>query len=745
MKKFLKNFGICVVAGLGGYLIASAFLSFMKPNKNEKGYIGPSEIKIEDGVMTPEALLAFGRISDPQVSPDGEKVLYGVTYTDVAQNKSCRNLFISNIDGSNKRQLTRYASSVSCARWAPDGKSIYFIIDGQIWNAAVGGTKLGARRQISNVPSGISEFKFSPSGNQIIYISTIPGPVKTPKDIDPNLDKAQAYITEDLMYRHWDHWVTETPRTYLAQLANVTPEGSTDLLGEEPYELPTEPFGGIEQLDWSPNERYIAYSCRKLTGKEYAFSTNCGIYIYDTLTGSNIPVKTDGGYDTDPVWNEDGTHLAWISMERDGYEADRQRILVADIHEGATEQSLPSIENIRELTANFDNDASGLVWHGNEIYFSSMRPSATQAILKTDLEGRITQLTKADWPYDFFSPWLIKDGSNGTVELYTTYYCLNFPTELVKVSIKGDNTSAFAQISHENKHILEQLDEPSSESIHLKTVDGQQMQCWMIYPPHFDRSKQYPAIEIVLGGPQGTNSQDWSYRWCYRLMAQQGYIVILPNRRGTTAFGQEWKEQISGDYPGLNMQDYLTAGRYVKSLPYVNKLACVGASYGGYSVYMLEGLHGDLYDCFIAHAGIFNERQMWFTTEEMWFANWDNGGLREYAYTPGEIGPRGDGITFGGMQQAGAPYADTPRAKRHYAKSPDMMVTNWHTPILCIHGMMDYRIPYEQGMAAFNAAQMMGVPSKLVIFPEENHWILKPQNSLLWHKEFYSWLDKWCK
>jgi len=177
----------------------------------------------------------------------------------------------------------------------------------------------------------------------------------------------------------------------------------------------------------------------------------------------------------------------------------------------------------------------------------------------------------------------------------------------------------------------------------------------------------------------------------------------------------------------------------------VDKLACVGASYGGYSVYMLEGLHGDLYDCFIAHAGIFNERQMWFTTEEMWFANWDNGGLTQFAYTPGETGPRGDGITFGGLQQAGAPYARTPKAVRHYAESPDMKVTNWHTPILCFHGMMDFRIPYEQGLAAFNAAQMMGVPSKLVIFPEENHWIIRPQNSLLWHKEFYSWLDKWCK
>ena len=429
-------------------------------------------------------------------------------------------------------------------------------------------------------------------------------------------------------------------------------------------------------------------------------------------------------------------------MERDGYEADRQRILLADI---STLNGLPTIQSIKELTANFDNDANSLVWHGDEIYFSSMRPTGTQAILKTDMQGRISQLTNKDWAYDFFSPWYIRNAENGAVDIYTTYYCLNFPVELVKDSVNGDASSDFKQISHENEHILKQLDAPTSESIHLKTVDGQQMQCWMLYPPHFDPSKKYPAIEIVLGGPQGTNSQDFSYRWCYRLMAQQGYIVMMPNRRGTTAFGQEWKEQISGDYPGLNMQDYLTAGRYVKSLPYVDKLACVGASYGGYSVYMLEGLHGDLYDCFIAHAGIFNERQMWFTTEEMWFANWDNGGLAEFAYTPGETGPRGDGITFGGLQQAGAPYASTPKAIRHYAESPDMKVTNWHTPILCFHGMMDFRIPYEQGLAAFNAAQMMGVPSKLVIFPEENHWIIRPQNSLLWHKEFYSWLDKWCK
>ena len=305
--------------------------------------------------------------------------------------------------------------------------------------------------------------------------------------------------------------------------------------------------------------------------------------------------------------------------------------------------------------------------------------------------------------------------------------------------------NSYSRISGENDHIFSQLKSISEESVLVETVDHKQMQCWVIYPPEFDENKVYPAIEIVLGGPQGSNSQDWSYRWCYRLMAQQGYIVILPNRRGTTAFGQEWKEQISGDYCGLNMQDYLSAGRYIKSKPYVGKLACVGASYGGYSAYMLEGLHGDLFDCFIAHAGIFDEKQLWFTTEEMWFANWDNGGLTEYAYEEGQMGPKGDGVTFGGMQQAGSPYASTPKAQRHYANSPSSMVTKWHTPILCIHGMMDYRIPYEQGMAAFNAAQMMGVPSKLLVFPEENHWILQPQNSLYWHREFYSWLDRWMR
>ncbi len=710
------------------------------------------EVEINDGVMTPEVLLAFGRLSDPQLSPDGSKILYGVSYQNIKENNSLRNIYICNTDGSGKVRLTNEKKSVSCARWSKDGKDIYFLQGGQLYKAPFKAGKLGKKVKLSDIPSGIGEFKISPDGQQIIYTSTIKNPaVVQPADTDPALDKAQAYTTENLMYRHWDHWVTEIPRSYVATLVNgtITPDKSLDILGPDNlFELPTEPFGGVEQLDWAPDSRHIAYSCRKKTGKEYAFSTNTSIFIYDILTGATTAVTEKGGYDTDPVWSPDGEHLAWISMPRDGYEADQQRLMVADIDFGmggeAGQNGEVKVTGIRRLGEDFDHDVTGPVWHGRQIYFAALVDEAVQSIFRTGLDGKVERLTPGDWWTDFFSPFAILDKEDGRVELLTSYYSLEFPQELVSV-IPGEKPS-FKQITSENKHILDRLSPISEESIHVQTVDGQQMQCWVIYPPKFDPNKVYPAIEIVLGGPQGTNSQDWSYRWCYRMMAQQGYIVILPNRRGTTAFGQAWKEQISGDYPGLNMQDYLAAGRYIKSQPYVGKLACVGASYGGYSAYMLEGLHGDLYDCFIAHAGIFDEKQLWFTTEEMWFANWDNGGLTEYAYNPeAGMGPAGDGITFGGMQQAGAPYASTPKAQRHYANSPSSMITKWHTPILCIHGGMDFRIPSEQGMAAFNAAQMMGVPSKLIIFPEETHWILQPQNALYWHRNFFDWLDKWCK
>ncbi|MBQ4183480.1 MAG: S9 family peptidase, partial [Bacteroidales bacterium] len=590
----------------------------------------------------------------------------------------------------------------------------------------------------------IEEFLLSPDGSQLIYVSTVHSAVEVPSDTDPALDKAEAYATEDLMYRHWDHWVTEINHSFVAPLGNGIIREGLDILGGEDvlFQLPNGPFGGVEQLCWSPDGRYIAYSCKKLAGKEYAFSTDTEIFIFCPLTGETTQVTLGGGYDTNPVWSPDGKHLAWLSMERDGYEADKVRLLMADVLYQDSEDGQaanPVIENIVDLTSDFPYNADGPLWAADSksLYFNALA-EGVQGIFSivADPETALFRLTADNLWFDFASPFaILQDGT-----LLTTYCSMDFPTEIVAV-----NDNAVNQLTFENEHILSQLDKHETEARMVKTVDGKDMLTWVLYPPKFDRTKDYPAIEICLGGPQGTLSQGWSYRWNYLLMAHQGYVVVLPNRRGTTAFGQEWCEEISGDYIGLNMQDYLSAAKAIKEEPYISGVAACGASYGGYSVYYLAGIHGDVYDCFIAHAGIFNEEHMYMTTEEMWFPNWDNGGLHEYAYTPDETGPRGDGETFGGMRQGGSPWSKAPKAVRHYSNSPHTLVQNWHTPILCIHGGMDFRVPYDEGMAAFNAAQMMGVPSKLIVFPGENHWILKPQNALYWHRSYFDWLDRWMK
>ncbi len=719
MKTNLLGAACCAIA------ILFSTMSCKQKQENESGYIGPSDITVEEGRMTPEVMLSLGRLSDPQLSPDGTKVLYGVSYTSIADNRSCRNLFMSNVDGTDKVQLTRYAKSVSNARWSLDGKEIYFLQGGQIWKAPLQGNKLGKKIQISNVPAGIGEFKLSPDQSNIMYLSTIHSALQVPSDSDPALDKAQAYATEDLMYRHWDHWVTETPRTYVAPFAGamVTPDNSFDLLGDEPYELPTEPFGGLEQLSWSPDGRFIAYSCRKAVGKEYAFSTDTEIYVYCILTGECKRIEMDGGYDTDPVWSPDGSQIAWLSMERQGYESDKSRLFVQDININENEFNFGERQ---ELTADFKYNAVGPVWSADSkgIYFNALA-EGLQAIYKAEkADGgwTISRLTPDNLWFDFDSPWGIVE-KDGATTLLTSYCSMDFPNELVAVKLDGSEPQ---RITRENDRILDQVASHETEMRYVKTIDGKDMLTWVLFPPQFDASEKYPAIEICLGGPQGTLSQGWSYRWNYRLMCSQGYVVILPNRRGTTAFGQEWCEQISGDYSGLNIQDYLSAAREMKAEPYVDKIAACGASYGGYSVYYLAGMHENTFDCFIAHAGIFDEEALYYTTEEMWFADWDNGGL-------------------GRGYLSGSPWSKYPEAVRHYAHNPKLNVEKWNTPILCIHGGMDFRIPYTQGMAAFNCAQMMGVPSKLVVFPDENHWILQPQNALYWHRTYFDWLDRWMR
>ena len=712
--------------------------SDMKP---QKGYIGPSGIQIPDGHMTPEVLLSLGRLSDPQLSPDGKTILYGVSYTDIAQNRSVRNLFTVPVEGGDPVRLTMDGKSIASARWSPEGDAIFFLQGGQLYKAPFKKGRLGKRVRLTDVPAGIDDYLLSPDASQLLYVSQVHSAVEVPSDTDPALDKAKAYATEDLMYRHWDHWRTEIAHTFLAPLGNGMVTGGVDLLDGELFELPNGPFNDIADLCWSPDGRYVAYACKKLTGKEFAFSTNTCIYIYCPLTGETSQVTFTGGYDTHPVWSPDGSALAWLSMERDGYEADKVRLMLGRLvyeQEGEGQCANPQVTDIRDLTASFKYNADGPVWadDSQSLYFAALTEGICAIYNVVPGADEIFRLTSDALWFDFGAPFGVQQ--DGT--LLTTFQSMDFPTELVAV-----NDNAVRQITFENDPILSQLDKHETEARWLETVDGQQMLTWVLFPPQFDPAKTYPAIEITLGGPQGTNSQDWSYRWNYLLMAHQGYVVVLPNRRGTTAFGQPWCEQISGDYIGLNMQDYLTAARNIKAEPYISGVAACGASYGGYSVYYLAGIHGDVYDCFIAHAGIFNEEHMYMTTEEMWFPNWDNGGLHEYAYTPGLTGPAGDGVTFGGIKQGGSPWSNLPKAVRHYTNSPHKLVQNWHTPILCIHGGSDFRVPVDEGMAAFNAAQMMGVPSKLLVFPDENHWILQPQNALYWHRSYFDWLDRWMK
>ncbi len=785
MKKNVKR--ICGFAFLIG--IAAGILIVMTREKTEldsEGYIGRSDMVIEEGRMSPEVLLAFGRMSDPQVSPDGRHILYGVSYTSVEDNRSVRNLFICNIDGSDPQQLTTSGKSIGNARWSNDGKKIAFTTGGQIWVARIeekgGAWKLTRLKKVSDVEAGVSEFKLSPDQKKVMYVSTVKSHVKAPADIYPELDKATAYTTDDLLYRHWDHTVMEIPHTYVADFSfsgnkTVTTAGSVDILGEEGalYELPTEPFSGIEQLAWSPDSRFIAYSCRKAVGKKYAFSTNTEIYIYNIKTGETSVIDMKGGYDTDPVWSPDGSKLAWVSMARDGYEADKQRLMVAYADwSGVSDngKGMPSFWGITDVTGSFKYNVSGPAWSedSKDIYFAALAegiqgifvaegPSAEAVGTVIKTQGRsklapwkIDRLTADDLWYDFGSPFHVTEAEDGGKTIYTTWCSMDFPTEFVAVKVPADgpaDAKYCRQITSENGHILSQLTPHKTEARMIRTVDGKDMLTWVLYPPQFDATKEYPSILICLGGPQGTLSQGWSYRWNYRLMADQGYVVVLPNRRGTTAFGQEWTEQISGDYPGLNMQDYLAAARELKAEPYIGKMAACGASYGGYSVYNLCGTHEGMFDAFIAHAGIFNQEHMYMTTEELWFPNFDNGGLHEAWFDSrigtgaAPVGPAGDGQTFGGIRQGGSPWSNAPRAVRHYAESPHKKVTRWRTPLMVIHGAMDYRVPVDQGMAAYNAAQMMGVPSRLLIFPDENHWILKPQNAMMWHREYFRWLAEW--
>ena len=660
------------------------------------------DVTVQDGKLTPEVLMALGSVSSPVVSPDGSKVLYSVAFTSIEQNKSNAELWVMDIDGGNPVRLTQSPKSEYNAAWIDGGNKIAFLYPEngkmQIFVMNADGT---GRQCVSSVEKGVDGFLFSPDGSKVLYISQVKW-AKTVTDTYPDLDKANCHIVDDLMYKHWDEWVSTIPHPFIADFANGRVGEGTDIMEGEPYEAPMKPFGGIESFAWAPDGKSLVYVSRKKTGLEYSISTNSDLYQYDLATKTTRNL-TEGmmGYDTAPAFSRSGNYLAWLSMEHDGYESDKNRIFVMEMASGKK----------TDLTADWDYTADGIAWADDEksLYFTAPFQGC-EPIFSINVETHKVD-TVASGQYDYAS---IAPVAGGVITMRHSYLS---PNEIFSVSKDGETS----QLTHVNDDLLAQLKPVTVEKRMVPTTDGKLMTTWVVLPPDFDAAKKYPAILYCQGGPQQAVSQFWSSRWNLRLMASQGYIVIAPNRRGLPGFGTEWNAQISGDYGGQNMKDYLSAVDYMKKEPYVDgsHIGAVGASYGGFSVYWLAGHHDNRFAALIAHAGIFNMEAQYLETEEMWFANWDMGG---------------------------APWdKNNKTAQATFATSPHKFVQNWNTPIMVTVGEKDYRILASQGMMAFNAARLRGVPTRMLVFPDENHWILQPQNALLWQREFFGWLDKWLK
>ena len=674
-----------------------------------KAPITKPEINIKGGRLTPEALWAMGRINSVLPNEYTNQIAYTVSYYSVEENRSTSWIRIAN-EQDNQLVTQQEWVGYEPAWW---GNQMAYLNAGKLYlNPAPLASSPRRLIDLKGFDHDIEGFLLSPKGDKIILIAQVKTVAST-EDKHPDLPLASGRVVDDLMYKHWDEWTETAPHPFVADLHNdgksLVVSNIIDLLEGTPYESPMKPFGGIEQLAWSPDGQTIAYTCRKKSGIDYAVSTNSDIYLYDLANGTHTNLtENNKGYDTNPIYSPDGQYIAWQSMERDGYESDENRLMICHIATG--KQTF--------LSQGLNTNVDSYYWKDNNTLVFSAVWHATAMLYEINLQGERTCLTTGQ--YDYVPAANVGD----------TYYCLrhsmceaneiyrfttaNRPLPIAEADI--------VQLTHENENIYSQITMGTVLPRWQKTTDGKQMLTWIIYPPHFDPNKKYPTLLYCEGGPQSPVSQFWSFRWNFMMMAANDYIIVAPNRRGLPGFGNEWNEQISGDYGGQCMKDYLAAiDEFVASEPYADKdrLGCVGASFGGFSVYWLAGHHNKRFKAFIAHDGIFNMEMQYLETEEKWFANWDMGGA--YWDKKNKI------------------------AQRTFANSPHLFVGEWDTPILCIHGEKDYRILANQTMAAFDAAQMRGIPAQLLIFPDENHWVLKPQNGILWQRTFFGWLDKWLK
>ena len=694
------------------FLSLASFLMLMtgckvKQTTPAEEIIGKTDVTINDGRFTPEVMWSMGKMGEATVSPDGTKIAYTVTYYDVDKNKGNAELYVMNSDGSNIQQITKSAKSEFNPVWLDDSQLAFARATesgAQIFTIGVDGKN---EKQISNINGGIEGFKLSPDQTKVVYTATI----SKEKDSEiaklyEGLPNATGRINEDLMYRHWDEWVDAIPHIYIADFNTNEISSGVDILEGEPFECPMRPWGGLEQVAFSPDGKTIAYTCRKKVGKEYALSTNSDIYLYN-IADKSVQNISEGimGYDQNPVFSNDGRYIVWESMEHDGYESDKQRIMFYDMES----------KERKDLTADLDQTCYSYTWSDDDskLYFISPFMGTREIFVYNFADQSFKQVTKD--LHDINAYELKGD------KIYTQEVSMSHPAEIFVYDANGEKAQG-KQISAINTEVLSNVNMGKVEERWIKTTNGEDMLVWVVYPYNYDSTKTYPALLFCQGGPQDMVSQFWSTRWNFQIMSGAGYFVIAPNRHGVPGFGTKWNEQISGDYGGQNMKDYMQAYDVIaKQHPNIdeNRVGACGASYGAFSVYWLAGNHQNRFKAFLAHNGMFNLEQQYCETEEMWFVNWDLGG----------------------------PYWDKTNAtaQRSYANSPHKFIQNWNTPICVIHGELDYRIVASQGMAAYNAAVLRGVPARYLYFPDENHWVLQPQNSVLWHRNFIDWFDKWLK
>ena len=653
---------------------------------------------MSQNVLTPELMWKLKRVSGGSISNDGRYVLFDVKSYEMETNKGNNEIYLYDIKKDKTTQLTNTSFSEMEAQWG-ENNTIWFLskeTDGlQVWKMNIDGEE---KMKMSNfLDVELEGFKIAPDESSIITIEAVKTR-KTLQDKYPDLPLSNARIEEDLMYKHWDHYDDFKKRHLFVHSIqnNVVSTEGTDILNGENVDGILPPFGGSDQFTYTPDCKSIVYTSKKLVGKEFALSTNSDLYEYSiTKKTTKNTTQANKGYDVNPSFSIDGKKMAWLSRAIDGNEAAKNDIVIRDLASGKE----------LNITANNDVIVDQFQWHpsGKFIYYIAAI-KGTKQIFEVDVKTLINkQLTSGH--FDFVSLAVSDE------EIIAGQQSIIAPTDLYKISLKK---TKIKQVTEFNKDILKHIDKPTVEQRWIETTDGKKMLAWMIFPPKFDATKKYPTLLYCQGGPQSPVSQFFSYRWNFMAMASQGYIVVAPNRRGLPGFGQDWNDAISKDWGGQPIKDYLSAIDYAANEPYVDetRMGAIGASYGGYSVYYLAGMHENRFKTFVAHCGLFNLESWYGTTEEMFFAN----------------------------NEIGGPYWD-PKNKELYEKnSPHKMIDKWNTPILVIHGEVDYRVPVSEGMQAFQAAQLKGIRSKYLHFPEEGHWVTSPQNGLLWYREFFEWL-----